>query len=227
VALEPYVRRHWPHALIGWTRLLTGRWRDRQVGGDLLIGALVGLAGVIIDRAAAAIAAWHLGTIVIWRVDLDTLGSSGTVAATFLRAVATASVYPIGLLFLLLLLRLMAPRTWLAPVLAVAVVVGLASPSFIDPLIEVPLACLSAGLPVFLLIRYGLLASATSMLVDDLASHVVVSLDLSPFFGRTMLAGVLLMTLPALLGYYFSMTGHSLVGRRFDLGDAVRDGEAR
>ncbi len=39
VALEPYVRRHWPHALIGWTRLLAGRWRDRRVGRDLLIGA--------------------------------------------------------------------------------------------------------------------------------------------------------------------------------------------
>ena len=57
VALEPYVRRHWPHALVGWTRLLAGRWRDRRVGRDLLFGALVGLAGVVIDRGAAALGA--------------------------------------------------------------------------------------------------------------------------------------------------------------------------
>ena len=61
VALEPYVRRHWPHALIGWTRLLAGRWRDRRVGRDLLIGAIVGLAAVVIDRVAAR---WLAGALV-------------------------------------------------------------------------------------------------------------------------------------------------------------------
>ena len=57
LALEPYVRRHWPHALISWTRLLAGRWRDRRVGRDLLIGAIVGLAAVVIERAVVC-AGW-------------------------------------------------------------------------------------------------------------------------------------------------------------------------
>jgi hypothetical protein len=38
IALEPFVRRRWPHLLISWTRLLSGQWRDPVVGRDVLIG---------------------------------------------------------------------------------------------------------------------------------------------------------------------------------------------
>ena len=217
VALEPYVRRHWPHALIGWTRLLAGRWRDRRVGRDLLLGALVGLSGVVIDRTAAALGGWRTGDSVIWRVDLDTLSSGVTLAASFLRAVALSTAWSIDLLFLLLLLRLFAPRPWLASMFAVAILVGLGFASFTDPLVQLPLAIASAALPVLLLTRYGLLAGATSLLVDTMSAHVITSLDLSPFFGRTMVAGVLLLALPAVVGFYVSVAGRSLAGGRFDL----------
>ncbi len=42
LALEPYVRRHWPWQLVGWARLLAGRWRDPRVGTDILLGAAAG-----------------------------------------------------------------------------------------------------------------------------------------------------------------------------------------
>jgi hypothetical protein len=42
-ALEPYVRRRWPQALISWTRLLAGSLRDSLVGGQVLIGIVLGL----------------------------------------------------------------------------------------------------------------------------------------------------------------------------------------
>jgi serine/threonine-protein kinase len=56
VALEPFVRRRWPELLIGWARLLAGRWRDPWVGRDLLIGAAAGAvwaAGTAVAHAAA------------------------------------------------------------------------------------------------------------------------------------------------------------------------------
>jgi hypothetical protein len=43
MSLEPYVRRVWPTALISWTRLLSGRWRDPLVGRDVLAGLLAGI----------------------------------------------------------------------------------------------------------------------------------------------------------------------------------------
>ncbi len=42
VALEPHVRRRWPHALIAWTRLLGGAWRDPLVASHILIGLTAG-----------------------------------------------------------------------------------------------------------------------------------------------------------------------------------------
>ena len=220
VALEPYVRRHWPHALIGWTRLLAGRWRDRRVGRDLLLGALVGLAAVLIDRGAAALGGWRAGVGTIWRIDLDALSSAGALAASGLRSLALATAYSIDLLFLLLLLRVFAPRPWHASLVAVGIIVALGYGTFTDPLVQVPLAVASAALPVVLLTRFGLLAGATALFIDSMSGHVIASLDLSQFFGGTMVAGVLLFAAPAVLGFYISVAGRSLAGHRFDLPDA-------
>ena len=220
VALEPYVRRHWPHALIGWTRLLAGRWRDRRVGRDLLIGAIVGLAAVVIDRVAAALGGWHTGDSVIWRVDLDALSSGGALAASFLRSLALVD----GLLDRYCCSCCSScgcsrrVRGWHRCSRSAS---SSASASSRSPTRSCSCRWRSRR-PRFLcccLTRYGLLAGATSLFVDAMSAHVIASLDLSPFFGRTMVAGVLLLAAPAILGFYVSVAGRSLVGRRFDLTD--------
>lgn len=43
LGLEPYIRRFSPDSLIGWTRLLNGRWRDPLVASDVLVGICAGL----------------------------------------------------------------------------------------------------------------------------------------------------------------------------------------
>ena len=43
MAIEPYIRRFSPGSLIGWTRMLNGRWRDPQVATDVLLGVCAGL----------------------------------------------------------------------------------------------------------------------------------------------------------------------------------------
>ena len=48
IALEPYVRRHWPHALISWSRMLAGNLRDPLVGRDVLWGVLLGVLWSVI-----------------------------------------------------------------------------------------------------------------------------------------------------------------------------------
>jgi serine/threonine-protein kinase len=50
LALEPYARRAWPQLLIGWTRALSGRWRDPLVGADLLLGAVLGAYWAVLMR---------------------------------------------------------------------------------------------------------------------------------------------------------------------------------
>jgi len=48
VALEPYARRRWPHALISWKRLLSGQLHDPLVGRDILLGAAAGAASGVL-----------------------------------------------------------------------------------------------------------------------------------------------------------------------------------
>jgi len=58
IALEPYVRQLWPEALITWTRLLAGQWRDARLGRDLLLGALVGVTLGVLDMLGRTLPAW-------------------------------------------------------------------------------------------------------------------------------------------------------------------------
>ena len=50
IALEPAVRARWPHAIVTWSRVLAGRWRDAQVAAHVLYGALLGtsIAGLFL-----------------------------------------------------------------------------------------------------------------------------------------------------------------------------------
>src|SRR5262249_2778430 len=38
LALEPWPRRQWPQAMVSWSRVLEGRWRDPVVCRDVLLG---------------------------------------------------------------------------------------------------------------------------------------------------------------------------------------------
>ena len=55
VAVEPYVRRLWPDALLGWSRLLTGHIRDPRVGRDVLVGMVFGVVLILVDVGKATI----------------------------------------------------------------------------------------------------------------------------------------------------------------------------
>ena len=48
LALEPYIRRHWPQTIISWNRVLIGNFRDPLVGRDILYGTIFGLLLVLI-----------------------------------------------------------------------------------------------------------------------------------------------------------------------------------
>lgn len=52
LALEPFARRRWPWRMVGWNRLLIGRWRDPLVGRDVLLGAAAGATVAAIWLAA-------------------------------------------------------------------------------------------------------------------------------------------------------------------------------
>lgn len=49
LAIEPFMRRHAPEALIGWTRFVDGRLADPLVGRDVLFGCAAGVLVRLLD----------------------------------------------------------------------------------------------------------------------------------------------------------------------------------
>jgi serine/threonine-protein kinase len=117
LAIEPYVRRSWPHMLVSWSRVVAGNVRDPRVARDVLIGlACAGLVEVLVDTGA--LLTRELGGIppVIqgeWRALLG-----GThVVTTFLVAGSLSISSCLMMLFLLFVARRLLRNEWAAIVL--------------------------------------------------------------------------------------------------------------
>ena len=48
LAIEPWIRRNWPQAIISWSRLISGQLRDPVVGRDILFGVAFGTLWLVI-----------------------------------------------------------------------------------------------------------------------------------------------------------------------------------
>src|ERR1017187_5785962 len=48
LALEPWVRRHWPQTVISWSRLVSGQARDPLLGRDILFGVILGMVWILV-----------------------------------------------------------------------------------------------------------------------------------------------------------------------------------
>ena len=58
LALEPHLRRIWPESMIGWSRLLAGRFRDPLVGRDVLVGVLLAIGNGVILALHTILRRW-------------------------------------------------------------------------------------------------------------------------------------------------------------------------
>jgi len=106
MTIEPYVRRHWPQALIGWSRALAGRFRDPVVCGHILVGMAVGLVVsniAVVDRAQA-------GIPLVTNFRSLYANSIGAWAALLTQS----PLFALSLFFVFVLLRILLKRTWLA-----------------------------------------------------------------------------------------------------------------
>ena len=108
-AIEPMVRRAWPQTLVSWTRMLSGNFTDPLVGRDLLIGCALG--GTLVT--AGLVNPWftnHLSS----GPSLDTLMGTRQTLGNLLRGAVGALLLSLVYLLVLLVLRLLVKRNWLA-----------------------------------------------------------------------------------------------------------------
>jgi hypothetical protein len=201
LAIEPFVRRTWPHLLIGWSRVLDLRWRDPLVGQALLAGVLYG-AGVAALGALPETAGRVLG---LAGVEPYYSFPALRPAAAYLSNVAAGSLQgaidALAVVALMVILRLMLRRDQ-AALAATAVVVAISSASGVRPLtLDLAQAALIGIACVVFLRRFGLLALAVGLSVNYVVRSTPWTLDLAKWFAWRPILSVALIIGLALWGF--------------------------
>jgi serine/threonine-protein kinase len=216
LAIEPYARRFWPDALLGWTRLMSGRVRDPRVGRELLIGLVFGAIGVLFDLSKLVPMA--LG----WRVAVLPLGNGllyldgvPSLLAQWLNVVigALSSALAVALVFLVLRLLLKGPRAALVAGFLVLLLLmnsgTIISGNWFDRFNNVGFTLLLT----FVIHRFGLLATATTLFVDNIMTDTPLTTNLAAWWSAPMIASLVFLSAVAWLAYCAARAGQPLFGQ--------------
>jgi hypothetical protein len=165
VAVEPLVRKRTPELLIGWARVLQGRFSDPRVGRDVLVGAVFGGVGSLALAIVNALPTWvpfHGQTPI--PPHYGALAGGRLFVAALLDTPGQVLVPMFALFAGWFLLRLVLRRALLAA-LALAVIIALSALGAENPVLEVPNALLYGALMAWLIVRFGLLALISAWVV--------------------------------------------------------------
>jgi serine/threonine-protein kinase len=213
VALEPFVRRRWPDTLVSWNRLLAGRLKDPLVGRDILIGSVISLAMDLFGNLVHSAKGWlslpppeptqfAVGAL---------LGGRHLVGQVFDSGLG-AVIVPVGVLFLLVILRVVLRQPWLATaafVLLFATLGGLQSDT---PAIDGVLGLVVGSVFVFMLVRFGLVTFAAASFTGSMRSTCPLTLDLSTWYASASIVCTGAVIAITLYAFYTSLAGRPIFG---------------
>ncbi|NNE44223.1 MAG: hypothetical protein HKN12_08430 [Gemmatimonadetes bacterium] len=212
LALEPYARKTWPSLLLGWSRLITGRYRDPLVGRDILVGGVFFLFYVAVDA----------GGVVAHQLLEKPLGSPSNVRwETFIGAKYAVSwiqgwfinsaFYAFFVLVLLMILRIVLRRQWAATVVFAALIalfMGFSSSSgggFLN--IGAAKGLLLGVAWAVVLVRFGLVTFVVGLYFRQLVDSFPMTLDPGVWWSPTSFMAIAAILLVTGFGLYTALSG--------------------
>jgi serine/threonine-protein kinase len=211
-ALEPYVRRWWPQALISWSRLVDGRWRDPLVGQNLLVGVLAGVAQRVLLELEILAPGWlGLAPRSFQWTDPITLAGPSAVASETLLSIIKATGDSLFYLMILLIFRVVLRRAWVASsaFLALLTVIAVLLAE-LHPVLGWLTGGLWGALVLWLLTRLGLLACSVMFVTWTLLAQFPLTTSFSAwYFGNGATAMAVVFALAA-FGFYTSQAGRPI-----------------
>jgi serine/threonine-protein kinase len=214
LALEPAVRRRWPHSLISWTRVLSGRFTDPLVARDTLVGLLGGIAVTVTVLLSAEAPRWFGRPPALAFVGvLTTLSSPRHVLHYALLAAMCGVLYSLSLLLMLYLLHALSGRLWVAQLLVFMFASLPAMAGADDPWIDAVVALIFAGIVVMALTRFGLLCSSVLLATFLMTTRVPLTLDASAWYAGRSFAVLGFFVVLLAGSAYLSLGGKPLFGK--------------
>jgi hypothetical protein len=204
VALEPYVRRRWPQIMITWSRLLGGGVRDPLVGGHVLIGITLGV-GVHTLFWIPLLLWQQSGKLSFQEPSLATLLDVRHMTLELVGSTLDAVFGSLLILLFLFVFRAMFRRLWLAVAALIVLLVVVLAPM---TLIYVFFDVLIAALAVLALIRFGVLALMSGIIVLSTLGAFLFAADFSAWY-----AGVSLFAIGSVLALTAYASYTALAGR--------------
>jgi predicted Ser/Thr protein kinase len=217
LALEPWIRRNWPQAIISWSRLISGQLRDPLVGRDILFGVGFGVLWILIfefgfillarvgatpqlNATAYLLGARHgLGRI-LWQVPFSIFATM-----QFFFVLLGLKVV-IDFFFRLAHIKF-ARTDWLAAPFFVAILVGMRSLQLSHPSIEIPVFAMIFILLAVIVLRFGLVTLAVGAFTVDMFLNVPFTADFSEWYAPATAFALVILIALAGWGFYHSLGG--------------------
>jgi hypothetical protein len=209
MAIEPYVRRHWPHAIISWSRLLTGRIRDPLVGRDVLFGVILGVTWTLIFEFMY-LALRHIGATPDLSSTEFFFGVRQVVGACTSHAALSIQA-TLAFFFLMFVFRVIFRKPWLAAIAFVAFWTATKAYDNHHFIYIVPAYLAVYGIAAYVILRFGFIALAVGIFTIDLLANLPITTDLSSWFIGNSVFVVALIAAMAVWGCYSALAGQKLV----------------
>ena len=212
MAVEPYARRRWPETLIAWSRLLAGRFRDRLVGRDLLVGTLIAPACFVLLILGHSVQVW-LGQPAprLLEAPLYLMLGPQNSAFRMFEMLGLAILMGMMMQLFLVLLRALLRNQALALVAFFAVCTAILALGWGRGRLSVPELLAYAAMVglLCLALRFGLLAAVVAIFVAMLLDSPVTT-DLWAWYAQPTLLLCGLFAALVAWGLYASLPGRSL-----------------
>jgi serine/threonine protein kinase len=217
LALEPYLRRHWPQRIISWNRLLAGDFRDPLVGRDLLIGAAFGSLCVTLMVMRPLVPQWFgfdPGMPDVTDGFESRMAGIADFAQLSINQISASVGQAFMVVFLLLFLSLLFRRDWLGIGVGFLILTSL----FVSGVgrehpVALILIPITMALFVLCAMRFGPLALMSCLTVFHLWIFFPMTTELSAWYATVFLLEVALLLGLTVYGFYTSLAGQPVFGR--------------
>ena len=207
LALEPYVRRSWPQAIVSWTRVLARRWRDPLVGRDVLYGTVLGIAFCDIYEIRYNLVARFGGPPA--ETSTDYLGGARFAISAWLQHIPSSISFTLLMFLLLFLLRVLLRKSWLAGLGFVLLFTALKSLSSDYPAVDWPIFTVVYTVLALGAIRFGLVALAVALYTADTMLNIPVTLNPSAWYFTNATLALATVAALAIWGFYTALAGQA------------------